>query len=96
MTDYRVVCTKSDSKNNRITHIGCRENILKEGIFAAPIIFTIEEAIERIRAATDTFFTQENGKHAEIEVVEGNNAPYLRTNADSSGKNNLDELVECT
>lgn len=88
MARLLVVCiTKKDHEDpwERITHIGGPEF----GVIAS------EEAIRRIEAGTDTFFTMVNGKEAELEVHERFGKKYLKTHNDHDAPDNLLSLNDC-
>lgn len=56
------------------------------------------EAIRRIRARLDSYYTLANGQVAEVEVVdrcERCGTDYLRTDKDDTIHNNLLELPDC-
>jgi hypothetical protein len=57
--------------------------------------WTRQEVIDSINAGTNTFYTLEGGKRAEVGVVKGPNGPYLRTHADGQWNDNLLALLEC-
>jgi hypothetical protein len=57
--------------------------------------WTRQEVVDSINAGTNTFYTEEGGKRANVAVVNGPNGPYLRTHADGQWTDNLLALVEC-
>lgn len=79
MPEHQVTCVnKPDrfSRHEHITHIGNS---------AARWRITREDAIRRIEAKTDAFYTVDatSGKRAYVGVIrEQDKAPYLRTHAD--------------
>jgi hypothetical protein len=87
MADVQVTCINKQPRNSThegITHLG--GNGWK---------WTRSDVIASIRNKTNTFFTQVNGKRADIGIVEGQNGPYLRTYADGQWNDNLLALPEC-
>ena len=94
MKEYQVTCIdKPDrmSAHEHITHIGNTANNWR---------ITREEAIRRIDAKTETFYTidRTTGRKMYIGVVRGDGfkAPYLRTHADGKWNDNLLAQDECT
>jgi hypothetical protein len=57
--------------------------------------WTRQEVINSINNGTNTFFTYENGKLADVAVVNGPNGQYVRTHADGVWRDNLLALDEC-
>lgn len=92
MNEYQVTCINKpnrSSQHEHITHIG--NTIGKWRL-------TREEAIKRIDAKTDAFYTVDNttGKRAYIWAVrESGKAAYLRTYADGKWNDNLLAQTEC-
>jgi hypothetical protein len=87
MADARVTCISKQPRNNAyegITHLG-----------GPSWRWTREQVIASIEARTNTFFTLVNGNRAEIGVVNGPTAKYLRTYADGTWNDNLLSLPEC-
>lgn len=93
MGEFQVTCINKPDRNSRhehITHIGNNTAGWK---------MTREEAIRRIDAKTDAYFTvdQTTGKKMYIGVVrEQGKAPFLRTHADGKWNDNLLAQAECT
>ncbi len=56
---------------------------------------TKTEAIDAIESRRISFYTQVNGRRAEVGVFEQNNRKYLRTYADGYWDNNLEALPNC-
>ena len=53
-------------------------------------------AISHIDDGTHTYFVNEDGSRSNVRVIrESGSAPYLRTTADKTSKNNLDNLPDC-
>lgn len=52
-------------------------------------------AIADIEAGLHTYYVPWNSGRTEIRVVHGATGKYLRTDADSSTRNNLDDLPNC-
>ena len=53
------------------------------------------DAISDIEAGTHRYYVQEAGDVAWVRVIDGPSGKYLRTTADSSSNNNLDNLPDC-
>lgn len=93
MPEFQVTCINKpdrNSKHEHITHIG---NI------AAGWKLSREEAIRRIEAKTETYYTVDaaTGTRAYVGVVrEQGKVPYLRTHADGKWNDNLLAQPECT
>jgi len=87
MADVRVTCISKQPRNNTyegITHLG-----------GPGWRWTRTQVIQSIEAATNTFYTFEGGRRAEIGVVEAPTGKYLRTHADGQWNDNLLALPEC-
>jgi hypothetical protein len=87
MADVRVTCINKSDRSNRhesITHVG-----------GQGWRWPVADVIQSIRQKTNTFYTEENGKRADIGVVDGPHGPYLRTHADRQWNDNLLALPEC-
>lgn len=53
-------------------------------------------AISDIESGTHTYYVDEAGYRTDIHVyTDGNGIKHLRTNADPTSKNNLDNLPDC-
>ena len=53
-------------------------------------------AISDIEGNVHTYYVQQPGtSRVDVHVVDGSNGKYLRTTADKSSKNNLDNLPDC-
>jgi hypothetical protein len=52
-------------------------------------------AISDIEGGSHRYYVREEGDRAWVKVVDGPTGKYLRTTADSSSKNNLDNLPDC-
>jgi hypothetical protein len=90
MADVQVQCINKQPRNNPhegITHLG--------GEGGGGWKWTREQVIQSINSKTNTFYTYEGGKRAEVAVVNGPNGPYLRTHADGQWNDNLLALKEC-
>lgn len=94
MTEFEVTCiNKPDrmSPHEHITHIGNTANNWR---------LTREEAIRRIDAQQEAFFTTDRttGRKMYVGVVRGDGlkAPYLRTHADGKWNDNLLAQDECS
>jgi hypothetical protein len=92
MKEHQVTCiTKPDrmSRHEHITHIGNLANKWQ---------MTREEAIRRIDAKSEAFYTVDrySDRKMYIGVVrEAGKSPYLRTHADNKWNDNLLALDEC-
>ena len=53
------------------------------------------DAISDIESGTHTYHVRWTSGSTEIRVVQGPTGKYLRTDRDSSERNNLDELPDC-
>ncbi len=53
------------------------------------------DAINDIESGTHTYYVPWVGGRTEIRVVNGPNGKYLRTDRDSTSRNNLDDLPDC-
>lgn len=87
MADVLVSCINKQPRQNPyegITHLGGRS-----------WHWTRQQVIASIRGKENTFYTQVNGRRAEVGVVDGPNGPYLRTYADGVWNDNLLALPEC-
>lgn len=92
MNQYQVTCINKPDRNS--TH----EHITHIGNSAGAWRLTREEAIKRIDAKKDGFYTLDpvSKNRAEVGVVrEMGTAPFLRTYADGQWNNNLLSLPEC-
>jgi hypothetical protein len=89
MADVQVTCINKQPRNN--TH----EGITHLGNPATPWKWTRQQVIDSINNGSNTFYTQVNGKRANIAVVDGQNGQYLRTHADGQWNDNLLALAEC-
>ena len=52
-------------------------------------------AIAEINARANRYYVQEVTPAVDVTVVNGANGPYLRSTADRTSKNNLDNLPDC-
>lgn len=87
MSDVRVMCVtkeKYDSGHEGITHVG-----------GSGWRWTRADVVQSIEARTNTFFTLEGNKRAEVAVVQGPRGKYLRTVADNAWTDNLLALSAC-
>lgn len=90
MTTYQVECiNKPDrtSRNERIQRLG--------GTYPYPWRRTEDEVISGIRYGGDVYYTLVDGNVALVIVAERNGRPYLKTQADSTFRDNLLALPEC-
>jgi hypothetical protein len=73
---------------------------ISEVCTAGPIRYTRQEVIDSIREG-DTWTTLADGRRAEVRIVDAcpregcTLSPYIATNPDSTGKNNLENLDAC-
>lgn len=87
MADIQVKCINKQPRNNThegITHLGGQGWRL-----------TRDQVIQSIEAKTNTFYTLENGRRADVGVVNGQHGKYVRTHADGQWNDNLLALMEC-
>lgn len=87
MADVQVKCINKRDRQSTyegITHLG-----------GPGWKWTREQVIQSIEARTNTFFTFEGGKRADIGVVDGPHGKYVRTHADGKWNDNLLALMEC-
>lgn len=54
-----------------------------------------QNAISDIESGAHRYYVREEGDGAWVYVVNGPRGKYLRTTADASNKNNLDNLPDC-
>ena len=90
MADVQVQCINKQPRNSThegITHLG--------GEAGGGWKWTREQVIQSINNKTNTFYTFEAGKRADVAVVNGPNGPYVRTHADGQWNDNLLALREC-
>ena len=54
------------------------------------------DVINDIECGYNTYFVPwKNDPHTPIRIVQGHTGKYLRTDSDSTSRNNLDDLPEC-
>jgi hypothetical protein len=93
MASYRVVRTdkESTSAGDYHRHIAA---LCLEGGRRVPKL----QAIRNIRTGAESYYTYADGQRAEVEVANRCSqcySEYLRTNKDTSTKNNLLSLPDC-
>lgn len=86
MTDRRVTHSRKDLRGN-ITAIG------KPGEFWSPR--SSADAIRDIDLGLHTYYVLWTTGRTEVRVVDGAHGRYLRTDRDSTTRNNLDDLDDC-
>jgi hypothetical protein len=87
MADVQVTCINKlprDDSHEGITHLG-----------GASWKYTRGQVIASIEAKTNTFFTSNDGRRADVGVVKGATGTYVRTHRDGQWTNNLLALPEC-
>ena len=84
MPTEQITCTRKDEKGN-ITYLRNSQGIL----------YSSGEVIRLIKAGLASFFVDVNGARAEVRVAGIYPNEYLRTTADTSTRNNLDNLPDC-
>lgn len=87
MADAQVTCVNKvprDNPHEGITHLG-----------GNGWRWTRQEVIDSINAGTNTFYTMDKGKRADVGVVHGAHGGYVRTYADNQWNDNLLALDEC-
>lgn len=77
----------------RITHVrrdrwGVTTNVAWPGVWEA----TVSQAISDIESRRVAYYVQWPEKRTEVRVVNGATGKYLRTDRDSTTRNNLDDL----
>lgn len=73
-----------DDRHEGITHLG-----------GPAWKWTRDQVIASIEEASNTFFTHDDGRRADIAIVKGLNGKYVRTHRDGQWTNNLLALPEC-
>jgi hypothetical protein len=53
------------------------------------------DAIEDITTTRHSYYVQWQEKRTDVHVARGPTGPYLRTDRDSTTRNNLDDLPDC-
>jgi hypothetical protein len=87
MSDALVTCIVKPDKNSpheHITHLGGKS-----------WCWTVQQVIASIEAETNTFYTDNGGKRADVLVRERNGRKYVQTYADGYWTNNLLSLEAC-
>ena len=83
MADRRVTRSGKNGRENIIALCGAWGQVSKA------------VAIAEISARTNRYYVQEVAPAVDVTVVNGANGPYLRSTADRTSKNNLDNLSDC-
>ena len=90
MGQYQVTCINKrgghQNPHERIEYIGNQQGNWR---------LAEDNAIGRIKNATDSFYTLVKGKHADVVVATHNGREYLKTTADGYSPDNLLSLGEC-
>lgn len=84
MADRRIQRTKKDSDGD-ILKVG---NYLNE--YWSPR--TVSDVVYDIEHNIHTYYVNEAGYRSDVHVVKGINKKYIKTHADNTSKNNLDNL----
>jgi hypothetical protein len=85
MADCQIKYTsKTSPHHERITHLG-----------SDTWTWARERVIRSIEDGSNTFFTLERGKRADVAIVNGAGGKYLRTRADGQWNDNLLALPSC-
>ena len=87
MADVQVTCINKRDRENRhesITHLG-----------GANWKWTRSQVIDSINAMSNTFYTFNDGRRADVKVVHGASGDYVRTQRDGIWTDNLLALAEC-
>jgi hypothetical protein len=87
MADIQVTCVNKqprDDPHQGITHLG-----------GATWKWTRGQVITSIEGKTNTFYTLNDGRRADVGVVDGPGGKYVRTHRDGQWTNNLLALPEC-
>lgn len=88
MADVRVSCVlRTGTTHESITHLGGKGS-------GSGWCWPKEKVIDSILQKTNTFYTLEDQKRADVVVIEAT-PPYLRTVADGQYTNNLLALPAC-
>lgn len=91
MGTYRVTCWEKHSLYERVVSIGCVE--VDTGAVRR---FTEDEAIQRIKQHSDSFYIEKPAGHRVwLIVAEREGREYLKTETDGEKPNNLLEQPEC-
>ncbi len=83
MADRRVTATGKDADGDITKLCGTWGNTTKA------------QAIRDIEGGTHTYHVQTGNRRTDVHVVSGPTGKYLRTDPDSTGTNNLDDLPDC-
>ncbi len=85
MADRRVAETGKDSDGDiiRLCNIGIWPSVSRD------------EAIKHIENGVHTYYVNAAGYRTDVHVVKVGFKKYLRTTADKTSKNNLDNLPDC-
>ena len=86
MADRRVTATGKDSDGD-ITRL------CNSGEFWSPR--SKADAVRDIENSTHSYYVNRAGHRSEVHVVTVSGKKHLRTNADTSSQNNLDNLPDC-
>ena len=93
MADYQIVCVRKPNRNSPLEHI------THVGLGGQTGLYTREQVIGWIRTGQHRFYTSVGGTPSVwVEVVENPPypiQPYLRTQANATGVDNLLSLPEC-
>ena len=87
MADVLVTCVNKQPRQDPhegITHLG-----------GATWKWTRAQVIASIEDGSNTFYTFNDGRRANVGVVDGPNEKYVRTHRDGQWTNNLLALPEC-
>ena len=87
MADAQVTCINKqprDDPHEGITHLG-----------GPTWKWTRGQVIASLDDRSNTFFTTDDGRRADIAIVNGPNGKYVRTHRDGQWTNNLLALPEC-
>ena len=90
----RITCINKNPRHdpyNRISHFGCLSGSI---LGSTTVKYTSEELVRRILSG-ENFHTESWGKRAKIILGKGPAGYYPKSEADSTGQNNLLELPEC-
>ena len=79
----------------RVTHSRKSENGNITHLKADGAIVSKQDVIIYIDAGLYKYYTSEAGYKAEVFVYYENGAKHIKTNADRTSKNNLDNLPDC-
>jgi hypothetical protein len=88
MADHQITCIVRQSPGTSPEHI------TEVGLVSGPRM-PVRDVITAIKAGTHTYFVVGGGQRAVVTVATRDKKEYIRTKADSTGKDNLLALPNC-